>query len=74
MPAFDRSLEAFAGGDCCDVDVLSVFEDFFAGYGFAKEGFGVVQLLLRVSSTDFDFVEVGLFLGEASLCGLSGCD
>jgi hypothetical protein len=42
VPAFDWSLEAFARGDCCDVYVLSVFEDFFAGYGFSEEGFGVV--------------------------------
>jgi hypothetical protein len=42
VPAFDWSLEAFACGYGCDVDVLAVFEDFFAGYGFAEEGFGVV--------------------------------
>lgn len=42
VPAFYWALEAFAGGYGCYVDVLSVFEDFFAGYGFAEEGFGVV--------------------------------
>ncbi len=42
VPAFDWSLEAFACGDGGDVDVLAVFEDFFARYGFAEECFGVV--------------------------------
>ncbi len=73
VPAFDWSLEAFADGDGGDVDLLAVFEDFFAGDGFAEEGFCVVYLLLGVSAADFDFVEVGFFAWQAGLCGLRGC-
>ena len=42
VPAFHWSLETFARCYCSHVNVLSVFEDFFAGYGFSQEGFGVV--------------------------------
>ena len=63
MPAFDWSLEAFAGGDCRDVCVLPFFEDFFWCDGFAEECFGVVYFLLRCSSTDFDFVYVWFLFG-----------
>ena len=62
-PAFYWSLEAFACGDCGDVGVLSFFEDFFGGYGFAEECFCVFELLGDGCAADFDFGYVGFLFG-----------
>ena len=54
-PTFNWTLETFADCNACDVDILSIFEDFFWCYGFTKKLFSVFELLLDCSSADLDF-------------------
>ena len=73
-PTFHWSLEAFSDCDASDIDVLSVFEDFFRSHGFAQELLGVLELLLYCASADLDFACFRLLLREACLSRLGGGD